>query len=234
MLTRLAFTPRELRVQLAKAVLHEMGHSIGLMPWTFPGNDIMSRRVGDRYPNMSDEDYNGYVENYYSIMNYQYIYNKPFFYSDETRTYLFDYSDGSNGPPYDQNDWEHVYLPTFQIDVPSYETPSLETFEDFESVNDYPGVVVEGWELDETLTNRYAQEFENLALITNTEADIQVFVKTDADDPDAYNLRVYARPRVEPVFAVFSLVAEGYLDDDDTVRFYSQQQLIDTVKDSMT
>jgi len=89
-------------------------------------------------------------------------------------------------------------------------------------------------ELDETLTNRYAQEFENLALITNTEADIQVFVKTDADDPDAYNLRVYARPRVEPVFAVFSLVAEGYLDDDDTVRFYSQQQLIDTVKDSMT
>jgi hypothetical protein len=36
------------------------------------------------------------------------------------------------------------------------------------------------------------------------------------------------------VFAVFSLVAEGYLDDDDTVRFYSQQQLIDTVKDSMT
>ncbi|HEC82585.1 MAG TPA: hypothetical protein ENI53_01705, partial [Thermoplasmatales archaeon] len=48
-ITRLAFTPREIRVMLAKAILHELGHSIGLMPVTFPGIDIMSRKVVDRY-----------------------------------------------------------------------------------------------------------------------------------------------------------------------------------------
>lgn len=228
-MTRLAFTPRELRVMLAKAILHELGHSIGLMPVTFPGIDIMNRKVVDRYPSMPDEDYEGYWNNYYSIMNYQYIYNKPYFFSDETHTYLFDYSDGSNGPPYDQNDWEHVYLPTFQVDVISYEEPSDGNFEDFEIVNDYPGVVVKGWEFDENLTERHAAKLSHLALISNAEVDIQVFVKREASD-DEYNLRVYAKPNVEPVFAVYSLVAEGRVDADNTIEFYSQQNLIDAAK----
>jgi len=224
---RLAFTPREIRVMLAKAILHELGHSIGLMPVTFPGIDIMSRRVVDRYPSMPDEDYDGYLENYYSVMNYQYIYNKPYFFSDETHTYLFDYSDGSNGR-YDQNDWEHVYLPTFQIDVISYEEPSDGNFEDFEIVNDYPGVVVEGWEFDANLTEKHAEKLASLALIKNAGVDIQVFVKPEAGENE-YNLRVYAKPNVEPVFAVYSLVAEGKVYDG-MVEFYSQQNLIDSVR----
>ena len=77
MMTRIAFTPREIRVMLAKAILHELGHSLGLMPGIFPGIDLVSRRVYDRYPNMPDDEYNAYLEKYYSVMNYQYIYNKP-------------------------------------------------------------------------------------------------------------------------------------------------------------
>ncbi len=227
---RLSFTPRVIRVMLAKAVIHELGHSIGLMPITFPGNDIMRRNVGDRYPSMSDEDYNGYYNEYYSVMNYHYIYNKPFFFSAGTHKYLFDYSNGSNGPPYDQNDWEHAYLPTFQIDVISYEEPSDVSFEDFEVVNDYPGVIVKGWEFDKNLTDRYSGEFEKLALQKNIDADIQVFVKTDADSKDGYNLRVYAKPNVEPVFAVYSLVAEGKLDSGNNVELYSQQDSIKYVE----
>lgn len=227
--TRFAFTPRVIRVMLAKAVMHELGHSIGLMPVTFPGIDIMNRRAGDRYPSMSDEEYNGYVENYYSIMNYQYIYNKPYFFSKGTHTYLFDYSDGSNGPPYDQNDWEHIYLPTFQLDVPSYEEPSDETFEDFEIINDYPGVIAEGWKFDENLTEKYSEEFEKFALIKNTGVDVQVFVSPAAEENE-YNLRIYAKPKVEPVFAIYSLVAEGYIDANGNISFYSQQDLVDAVK----
>jgi len=216
--TRLAFTPRVVRVMLAKAVLHEVGHSIGLMPWTFPGNDIYARRVSDRYPNMSDEEYNNYLEQYYSIMNYQYIYNKPFFYSDGTRTYLFDYSDGSNGAPYDQDDWAHVYLPTFQIDVPSYEEPSDTSFEDFDIIDEYPGIIEDGWEYDENLTRKYAQQLEPLALIENTDVDIQVFVTTEEATTDAYTLRVYAQPNVDPVYAIYSLIAEGYHTADGTIQ----------------
>jgi hypothetical protein len=217
--TRIAFTPREVRVMLAKAVLHELGHSIGLMPWTFPGNDIYSRRISDRYPSMPDEEYNNYLTQYYSIMNFQYIYNKPFFYSDDTRTYLFDYSDGSNGAPYDQDDWKHVYLPTFQIDVTSYEEPSDTSFEDFDIVNEYPGVIVDGWEFDENLTHNHANQLEYLALIENTDVDIQVFVKTEEAEAhgDEYNMRVYAKPDVDPVYSIYSLVAEGYHSDNGTI-----------------
>jgi len=226
--TRLAFTPREIRVMLAKAILHELGHSIGLMPVTFPGIDIITRNVMDRYPSMPDEDYNGYVDNYYSVMNYKYIYNKPWLFSAGTHKYLFDYSNGSNGPPYDQDDWAHVYLPTFQTDVPSYEEPSDENFEDFEIINEYPGVVAEGWKLDENLTEKYSKEFQSLALIKNTDVDIQIFVKEESKDGE-YNLRVYAKPNVEPVFAVYSLVAEGKIDNGK-ISFYSQQEIIDSLR----
>lgn len=223
---RLSFTRREMRVMLAKTVLHELGHSLGLMPTTFPGNDIMNRKYGDRYPSMSDEDYNGYLNDYYSVMNYQYIYNKPFFFNNGSHEYLFDYSDGSNGPPYDQNDWEHVYLPTFQIDAISYEEPSDETFEDFEIYNYYKGVVADGWQLDENLTEKYSTTFKDFSLQKNVDADVQVFIKTDANSSDGYNIRVYAKPNVEPVFAVYSLVAEGKLDSNNNVEFYSQQDAI--------
>jgi len=217
---RFAFTPRMVRYTFAAVAMHELGHTLGLVPVTFPGNDIMPRYTGDRYPSMSDEDYNGYLNNYHSIMNYKYIYERKF----------FDYSDGSNGPPYDQNDWEHIYLPTFQTNQPSYEEPSDQTFEDFEIVNDYPGVVVKGWEFDENLTDKYLGEFEKLALQKNIDVDIQVFVKTDADSKDGYNLRVYAKPNVEPVFAVYSLVAEGNLDSNDNINFYSQQDSVNFAK----
>ena len=223
MITRVAFTPRELRVQLAKAILHELGHSLGLMPGIFPGIDLMSRKFGDRYPSMSDDEYNAYLEKYYSVMNYQYIYNKPWWYSED-RKYLFDYSDGSNGLPYDWNDWEHIYLPTFQIDVPAYEDPSIETFEDFNPVKDYPELVAKGWKYDENLTRRYAEEFEKFVLVKNTEADIKILIKEKAEKNE-YNLRIYAKPKVEPVFAVYSLVAEGKLSGNK-IKFYSQQTLI--------
>jgi hypothetical protein len=230
MMTRIAFTPREIRVMLAKAILHELGHSLGLMPGVFPGIDLVSRRVYDRYPSMPDEEYNAYLEKYYSVMNYQYIYNKPWFYS-ENRSYLFDYSDGSNGLPYDWNDWDHIYLPTFQTDVPAYEDPSIETFEDFKPVRDYPELVAKGWKYDENLTEKYAKELEKFVLVKNTDAEVKILIKEKAKENE-YNLRIYAKPNVEPVFAVYSLIAEGKLIDDK-IEFYSQQALIDYAREKL-
>jgi hypothetical protein len=217
---RLAFTPRTIRLTFAAVAMHELGHSLGLVPIIFPGNDIMPRYIGDRYPSMSDEDYDGYVNEYYSIMNYKYIYDKK----------LFDYSDGSNHEKYDMDDWASIYLPSFQLDQVMYEEPSDETFEDFEIVRDYPGVIVEGWELDENLTEQYAKEFEDLALLKNTNnVDIQVFVKENAED-EKYNIRVYAKPNVEPVYSIYSLVEEGNLDSENNIEFYSQQDIVKSVK----
>jgi len=217
---RFAFTPRMVRYTFAAVAMHELGHSMGLVPVTFPGNDIMPRYVGDRYPGMSDEDYNGYLDNYHSIMNYKFIYERKF----------FDYSDGSNDPKYDHNDWKNLYLPTFQTNQPSYEEPADQTFEDFEYSNEYPGVIVRGYELDENLTNMYSKELENLALLkTTNDVDIQVFVETESEN-DEYRIKVYAKPLIDPVYSEYSLVAEGSLDSKENIEFYSQQGKIDFAK----
>jgi hypothetical protein len=212
LITRRAFTPRHVRVGFAKGVLHELGHSIGLVPITFPGNDIQRRRDGDRYPSMDDDEYQSYLEEYHSIMNYGYINN------DRT---LFDYSDGSNGPPYDQNDWEYIYLPSFQLDMISYEEPTDDSFEDFEVVNDYPGVLLDGWTYDENLTKTYERDFKDLVTMKNTDVSIQIYRRNDSGS--GRNIRVYAMPNVYPTFAVWSLVAEGMVDNELTISFYSQE-----------
>ena len=222
LLTRTAFTPRAFRFVVACAALHELGHSLGLVPTTFPGNDIQPRSWGDRYPNMPDEDYEGYLDEYESVMNYVYIYNKK----------LFDYSDGSNDPHYDQNDWDHIYIPTFQTDSVSWEEPIDDgTFEVFEVVNNYPGVVLEDWELDEELTEEYGEKLVHLAIVKNADVKIQIFVKKDSDGGER-DLKIFAMPQVSPVHTVWSLVAEGELDSDNKVQLYSLEEQIEEIRRS--
>ena len=155
-------------------------------------------------------------------MNYVYIYNKK----------LFDYSDGSNNPPYDQNDWDYIYIPTFQTDSISWEEPVDDgTFEVFEVVNNYPGVVLEGWELDEELTEEYGEKLVHLAIVKNADVKIQIFVKKDSDGGER-NLKIFGMPQVSPVHTVWSLVAEGELDSDNKVQLYSLQEQIEEIRRS--
>jgi hypothetical protein len=219
LITRTSFTPRTFRITLASAAMHELGHSLGLLPHTFPGNDIQSRRAGDRYPNMPDDDYDGYLKEYESIMNYNYIYNKK----------LFDYSDGSNGPPYDQNDWDYLYIPTFQVDSVVFETPSLETFEDFIVIDDYPGVLANGWEFNKNLTKKNTEKLKHLAIVKNADVNISIYSKVNQDGENGYDVRIYSMPKLYPVFAIWSLVAEGHIDSDGEIQIYSQQDIIDEI-----
>ena len=91
-LKRNAFTPRTQRLVLAAATLHELGHSLGIAPWTFEGNDNLSFAYGLA----ARRNYADTWGDYYSVMNYYYIYNKPFFLNDGSREYLFDYSEPRN------------------------------------------------------------------------------------------------------------------------------------------
>ena len=209
---------------IASGLLHELGHSIGLMPVTYYGNDIIAP-VGTRYPNMPEEEYAKYLEQYHSVMNYDYIYR------DKD---LMDYSDGSNGEPYDQNDWEYIYIPAFETDQPSFEEPDMldPTFEDFEVVDEYPGVILRGYVYDENLTEKYSTEFKDLALIKSTDKiDIQIFRKEEKTE-DGYDIKIYAKPDVGNVFSIYNLVAEGKLDSkEDTIMFYSFDSLFDEAID---
>jgi hypothetical protein len=217
-MVRSAFTPRAYKVGIAKVALHELGHSLGLIPWTFPGNDILG--AAKRYPSMSDEEYERYLNEYYSIMNYQYIYRDKL---------LFDFSHGENGAPYDQNDWVHLYFPTHQIDMVAYEEPVDESFEDFEVVDDYPGVILDGWYYDANLTGEYEIELRDLAIVKNTGVSVQVYIKNETDITSMRNLRIYAMPNVHPTHAEYSLIAEGFLEDDGTIRLYDPDMMIEKI-----
>ena len=214
-----ALTPRYHRVVLAKKILHELGHSIGLLPSEYPGVDIMTP-VGLRYPNMPAKEYEQYLNDYHSIMNYQWMWKDR---------KLFDYSTGSNGAPYDQADWDHIYVPTFQTDAVSYEESVDESFEDFEIVNDYQGVQLKGWIYNENLTNEYFGELTRLVYVKNTNCSMRVYVKTQNGSHDLQDVRVYAMPNVSPTHTVWSLVAQGTLTPTRELTIYSLQKRIDDV-----
>lgn len=214
---RLVFSPRYMRVTVAKGVLHELGHSIGLMPWGFYGNDIKPP-VPVRYPTeLTEEEYENYLYDYYSILNYYYIWRDR---------KLFDYSDGSNGE-YDQNDWYYIYLPTFQVDSLAFEEPNEldPSFEDIETVDETRELVFKGWEYSEELTEKYSNSILSSVNTINRENEVAVLINDKSK-----NVKVYLKPLIEPTFTVWSLISEGSLDSEGEIDFYSQQEIIQEVK----
>jgi len=216
-------TPRYFRVLIAKGILHEMGHSMGLQATTFYGVDILSNDKDNRWPTeLTDEEYDKYCDEYYSIMNYDYIFGLAI-----NKKKLFDYSDGSNGAPYDQNDWAYLYLPAFQYDAAAFEEspPSDNSFEDQEYIDKKPGIIIEGWELNENLTDKYQEELSQLSFVYDNDCTYQIFTRKDAENviqESNRTVRAYARPNVEPTFVRWSLVAEGNLDSEGGIQFNSE------------
>jgi len=100
----LAMTERTIRIGQAIEILHELGHSLGMLLEHSGGVDNTSARFeGD----ISDYPWFDYV----SVMNYEYFWLR-----------YFDYSDGTHGE-YDTDDWAKLDLAFFQ--QPSEEMEGL-------------------------------------------------------------------------------------------------------------
>ena len=89
-----ALTERTKRIGQSIQVLHELGHSLGMLLDHCGGVDNSSAKAG----NPSDYPWLDYV----SVMNYDYFWAR-----------YFDYSDGKNGK-YDADDWGSIDLTFFQ------------------------------------------------------------------------------------------------------------------------
>ncbi|MFO7677612.1 MAG: hypothetical protein R6V50_04435 [Thermoplasmatota archaeon] len=208
-MTAYSFTPRTHRIVQAAAILHELGHTVGITPWTIEGCDNFTYLQGRQ----QKQDYYSTWGDYQSVMNYIYIYDKK----------LLDYSDGSNGPPYDQNDWEHFYLPFFKIESNVIEDPFLELpgTDRMVDLDVQPATESRyGWEYHENLTRDYLSFWKSHCHAVNVRCDFRVYVSTDPtalDHSDQKNVRIYAKPDVEPTYALWSLIAEATLDDNDTL-----------------
>ncbi|PNX46178.1 MAG: hypothetical protein BV456_12590 [Thermoplasmata archaeon M8B2D] len=214
-LKRGAFTPRTQSIVLSAAAMHELGHSLGIAPWTFQGNDNLTFAEG----RAAKQEYENTWGDYYSVMNYLYIWDKN----------LADYSDGRNGPPYDQNDWEHFYLPTFEVDVNAVEDPTIEPPATDRLVNETPEPLWDNWYLEENLTIDNKASIDKICYVENVDAEYRVYVPEIYDEniKNGTYVRVYAKPDTGATYSQWSLIAEGILNDSGIISFYSIDEKID-------
>jgi hypothetical protein len=207
MTTASSFTPRTHRIVQGAAIMHELGHTLGITPWTIEGCDNFSFALGRK----EKQEYVSTWGNYRSVMNYLHIYDKD----------LLDYSDGSNGQPYDQNDWEYLYLPFYKIESNVIEDPYLELpgTDRMVDLDVLPHTeTLEGWHYDKNLTNNYRSFWDSQCHAVNVHCDYRVYVSTDHNTVDHTNqrtVRIYAKPDVEPTYALWVLIAEATIYDND-------------------
>lgn len=205
-LKRFAFTPRTQRIVLASATIHELGHSLGIHSWTFKGVDR-----------------GGYdVPEYYSSMNYKYIFDKK----------LLDYSSGENGPENDQDDWSVLYLPHFQdVDVVIEEPyfTALDNPNTFIFDKD-PQPIIEGWDQDEELTAVLSEKMGGLPTFYFDNYEYRAYVKTDEEQDQSDNdFRLYVKADIDPTYTTWVLVSEGKLNEDNNIGFYSFEDTIASI-----
>ena len=222
-------TQRACRVHLGAMCMHELGHTLGIMPYTFKGNDNP-----DSFNIPLTKGWREYRDTwgqYYSVMNYYWVC------CNDHRKTLFDYSDGSNGPPYDQKDWESLYLPTFQTNVLFIEqsgVPDPWTYDMIAKIDYGLGAVgrleygLDDWNYSAELTKEYLDKFYEGSPISPVKCDLRIYIKNETQG-DEKNLRIYAQPQVEPTFAEYVLIREGYIDPEGNIQFYSMQDIVDDV-----
>jgi len=122
-----AFTPRAYRIVAATSLMHELGHSLGIGPWTVGGCDNFTFAEGRAAKQNFLDDWG----NYKSVMSYYYIYDKT----------VVDYSDGSHGTG-DVNDWKLFNLTYFQseskvVEDPGFELPGVEEIDFMQTVYEH-------------------------------------------------------------------------------------------------
>jgi len=207
-------TIRGQRIAIAAVAMHEIGHTIGIAPWTFEGCDNNSYG----FPLWPKDEYK-WVD-YRSVMNYQCIYD----------TTLLDYSHGTNGPPYDQNDWEKISISVFQFNHEYVPEPSDRDFLDPNNkVWDETEIGVTGYVYDENLTSDFVSSLNGWSPVDPIKANWSVFRLEDKNlNPNFREIKILAQPKDVP-YASWSNYGDGYLDSNGNIQFYSQQKLIDNI-----
>jgi hypothetical protein len=194
------------RVVLSQTLLHEIGHSVAFHPWIFEGVDYI--KWGDKST----------FVNYWSAMNYLHMYDPTF----------LDYSDDRNGPPYDRDDWTHMFIPEFEyngvlIEEIYFQPPGFDKI-----VWGETEFGVTGYTYDENLTNKYEKTVKDWSPVDPTTVKWLVFKLDDKDKyPNYYDVKIFVRPEFHNT--TWSLYTEGNLDTKGNIQTYSQQDIIDNI-----
>ncbi|KYK20268.1 hypothetical protein AYK21_01535 [Thermoplasmatales archaeon SG8-52-2] len=207
-------TQRAYRIKVASTLMHELGHSVGISPWTFEGCDNLSYAGGRAAKKQYDETWG----DYYSVMNYYHMY----------KTKLLDYSDGSNGPPYDQNDWMMLFVPSYQYNAELIEEIYFEPPGFDKIVWGETETSVTGYVYNETLTNKITKDMKGWSPVDPIDANWLVFKLEEKDKYLNYqDVKILVQPDVP--YAGWALYGEGELDEEENINFYSQEDIISEI-----
>ena len=210
---RIPPTQRAQRIKVAATLMHEMGHSVGIHPWTFEGCDNLTYLNGKAAMNTYKDTWGQYM----SVMNYYNIY----------KINLLDYSDGKNGAPYDQNDWLNLFIPTFEYNADLVEEIYFEPPGFNKIVWGETETGVTGYTYDKNLTEKYEKEIKDFSPVDPIKANWLVFKIDDnykEKNPNFSEIKVLVSPDVP--YAGWALYSEGNLDANGDFRFYSFNALV--------
>ena len=152
-------------------------------------------------------------------MNYQCIYE----YS------VLDYSDGSNGPPYDQNDWEKIFVAGFQyndnlIEEPYFEPPGHDKY-----VFDGLDPDDTGYIYDENLTQDVIEMMGEYSPVDPITVEWAALRLVEADKyPEFKEVKILVKLVGSPE-GKWVQYSEGELDSDGNIQFYSQETIVNNI-----
>ena len=205
-------TKRGRIVGLGQLILHEMAHSCSIDAdnCNFGGIDNTSYGVFI----LPNKGYKSTWGQYHSVLNYLYANNPK----------LFDLSHGTNGPPYDQDDWGLMFVGYFQsnanlIEEPFYEAGTGETLirSEFRVTN---------YTYDANLTEQFENIIGAYSPIDPIKVNWSVYRSNDHTiNPDRREVRIYAQPVIKTTKQwVFNREAD--LDAEGNLFFYSYDELV--------
>jgi hypothetical protein len=210
-------TERSNRVVIGARLLHELGHSCSLNAenCNFWGIDNITYGIA-LFPKKAYMEKWG--DNYRSVLNYYYMY-KP---------YLFDLSDGSNGPPYDQNDWSMIFPGYFNF----FNNNLIE--EPYYNAGDERDIVesewrVTGYTYDANLTEKFVEYIADYSPIDPIQVNWSVYRLSLIDkikNPDKKDIKVFVQPKIKTT-QQWLLYNEGDLDILGNMHFYSFDDILE-------
>jgi len=200
-------TERGNRFVMGSQLLHELAHSCSLDAdnCDFEGID----NISGSWMFTKQSPWNQYK----SSLNYMLMYH-----------YVFDLSDGKNGPPYDQDDWSMIFPGFFKFNSELIEDP-------YYAPTGGKNVVESEWMVtnftyDANLTEKFVKYIGDYSPVNQFQVNWSVYKLIDTEkNPNYKEIRVYAQPKIKTT-QQWVLYTEGDLDSEGNMIFYSFDDIL--------
>jgi len=205
---------RGFSLALAGLLLHELAHCCGVSAEScdFEGIDNMSTGAF-LFPN---RQYKQTWGQYKSVLNYLYANSGK----------IVDLSHGENGPPYDQNDWEMMFVGYFQYNSKHLEESTPEPPPPSELPIDVVEWVVTGYTYDANLTEQFVKHIGDYSPIDPIKVNWSVYKLVDKENyPNYRDIKIFAQPKIKTT-KQWVLNQEADLDSEGNLQFYSFDDIL--------